>query len=100
MQPIPKGPCLFSTIKRDGQSGKATIRPSALRSMLDERVGDYASNDADWDRVSTQLNAQSRGIHGRVCFRGSRWQSEVERRATPAVAVGPDPAAMRFGSSP
>src|ERR1700722_14915508 len=40
----------------------------------------------------------SRGIHGRVRFRGSRWQGEVERRSTAAVAVavGPDPAALRF----
>ena len=29
-------------------------------------------------------------------FRGSRWQGEVERRATPAGAVGSEPAAMRF----
>jgi hypothetical protein len=65
--------------------------------ILDERIGDYASNDADWARVSTLLNAESRGIHGRVCFRGSRcWQGEVECRATAAVAVGPDPSAMRF----
>src|SRR6201996_5253355 len=40
--------------------------------------------------------AESCGIHGRVCFRGSRWQGEVERRAPPSVAVGPDPSAMRF----
>ena len=39
---------------------------------------------------------ESRCIHGRAGFRGSRWQGEVERRATPAVAVGPDPSAMRF----
>src|SRR5258705_2059976 len=39
---------------------------------------------------------ESRGIHGRACFRGSRRQGEVERRATPAVAVGPDPSAMPF----
>jgi hypothetical protein len=44
-------------------------------------------------RTIRQL-AESRGIHGRVCFRGSRWQVEVERRATPSVAVGPDPSAM------
>ena len=46
--------------------------------------------------VPTLLNAESRGLHGRVCFRGSRWQGEVERRAAPAVAVGPNPAALRF----
>jgi hypothetical protein len=34
-----------------------------------------------------------------VCFHGSRWQGEVERRAMPAVAVGPNPAAKRFGNS-
>src|SRR6266481_4640512 len=64
--------------------------------MLDERIGDYASNDADLARVPTLLNMESSCIHGRVCFRGSRWQGEVERRATAAVAVGPDPPAMRF----
>jgi hypothetical protein len=40
-------------------------------------------------RLPTLLNAESRGIHGRVCFRGSRWQGEVERRATRAATVGP-----------
>jgi hypothetical protein len=35
-------------------------------------LGGYASNDAGWARVPTLLNAESRGIHGRVCFRGSR----------------------------
>ena len=40
------------------------------------------------------LKGESRGIHGRVCFRGSRWQGEVERRATPVVAVDPNPAAL------
>ena len=35
-------------------------------------------------------------VHGRVCFRGNRRQGEVERRTKSAVAVGPDPAAMRF----
>ena len=53
-------------------------------------------NDADWARVPTLLNVESRRIHGRVCFRGSRWQGEVECRATAAVAVGPDPSVMRF----
>src|SRR5271167_3725751 len=51
-------------------------------------------NDSDWPREPTLLNAESRGISGTVCFRGSRWQGEVERRATPAVAVGPDLSAM------
>ena len=46
--------------------------------------------------VPALLIAESRGIHGRVCFRGSRRQREVERRAAPAVAVGPNPAACRF----
>jgi hypothetical protein len=41
-------------------------------SVLDERIGDYASNDADWPRVPTLLNVESPGIHGRVCFRESR----------------------------
>lgn len=45
---------------------------------------------------TTLRNAESRGIHGRVCFRRSRRQGEVERSAAPAVAVGPNPAAMRF----
>ena len=52
--------------------------------------------DADWARVPTLLNAESRGIHGSVCFRESRRQCEVECRAATAVAVGPDPAAMRL----
>jgi hypothetical protein len=46
--------------------------------------------------VPTLLNAESSGIQGRVCFRGSCWQGEVEGRATLAVAVGPDPSAVRF----
>lgn len=41
-------------------------------------------------------DAESRYVDGRVCFRGSRWQGEVERRAASAVAVGPNPAALRF----
>jgi PIN domain len=53
-------------------------------------------NDSDWPREPALLNAESRRIPGTVCFRGSRWQGEVERRATPAVAVGPDLSAMRF----
>jgi hypothetical protein len=64
-----------------------------------DRLG-TASNDADRTREPTPLNVESRGIHGRVCFRGSRWQDEVERRATPVVAVGPDPSAMRFDERP
>src|SRR3984885_2763611 len=63
---------------------------------LIERLSDFSSIDVDWARVATLLNAESRGLHGRVCFRGSRWQGEVERPPTPAVAVGPDPSAMRF----
>src|ERR1700728_4451786 len=70
-------------------------RPSALRSMLDERIGDYVSMTPTGP-APTLLKAESRGMHGRVCFRGSRWQGEVERRATPAVAIGPDSSAMRF----
>ena len=46
--------------------------------------------------ATSLLSIESRGLHGRVCFRWSRRQGEVERRATPAVAVGPDPSAMRF----
>jgi hypothetical protein len=56
----------------------------------------YASNDADLTRESTVRDAESRCIHGRVCFRRCGRQCEVERRAKPAVAVGPDPSAMRF----
>src|SRR4051812_27032502 len=44
----------------------------------------------------TLLHAESGCIHGKVCFRGSRRQGEVERCATLAVAVGPNPAALRF----
>src|ERR1700735_4285383 len=44
----------------------------------------------------TLLNAESCDIHGSVRFRGSRRQREVECRAATAVAVGPDPAAMRL----
>ena len=51
---------------------------------------------ADCDDYWTLLNAESRGIHGSVWFPGNRWQGKVKRRAAPAVAVGPDPAAMRF----
>jgi hypothetical protein len=58
--------------------------------------GDGVANRPKSVRVPTLLNAESRGIDGRFYFRWSRWQGEVERRATPAVAVGPDPAAMRF----
>jgi hypothetical protein len=47
-------------------------------------------------RTHSLLNAESRGIRGRACFRRSRRQAEVERRATSAVAVGPDPTALRF----
>src|ERR1700747_345825 len=53
-------------------------------------------NDPDSPAYPPLPNAESRGILGRVGFRGSRRQGEVERRATPAVAVGPDPSAMRF----
>jgi predicted permease len=61
--------------------------------QAEDSIGSLASPT---DLNGNLLNAESRGIHGRVCFRGSRWQGEVERRATPAVAVGPDPSAMRF----
>jgi hypothetical protein len=44
------------------------IRASSPQIMVDECVGDYASNDADWARVPTLLNAESRGVHRRVCF--------------------------------
>jgi hypothetical protein len=40
------------------------------------------------ERRGCRMADESRGIHGR--------QGEVERRTTPAVAVGPDPSAMRF----
>jgi hypothetical protein len=63
---------------------------------LDERIGDFASNDADLTRVPTLLNAESRGIHERVCLRRSRWQVEVERRASSVVGCGPQSATMRF----
>jgi hypothetical protein len=53
-------------------------------------------NDSDWPREPTLLNAESRGIRGRACFRANRRQGKVERRAAPAVAGGPDPSAMRF----
>src|ERR1700676_1580323 len=59
-------------------------------------MADNASNNADWARVPTLLNAESRGIHGRVRFRGGRRQCEVECPAATAFAVGPDPAAMRL----
>ena len=42
----------------------------------------------------TLLNAGSCGIYGRVCFCGSGWQGEAERRAGPAVAVSPNAAAL------
>jgi hypothetical protein len=42
------------------------------------------------------LNAESHGINGRVCLRGSRWQGEVESRAVALAAAGPNPAALRL----
>jgi hypothetical protein len=33
--------------------------------FLEKCLGDYASNDADWARVPTLLNAESRRIHGK-----------------------------------
>ena len=62
--------------------------------MLDERIGDYESNDADWARVPTLLNAESRGTRGRVCFRRSHWQGEVEGRARSVVGRHPHLSAM------
>ena len=35
-------------------------------------------------------NVESSGIRRRAYFPGSRWHGEVERRAVPAVAVGPN----------
>ena len=58
--------------------------------------GDRRNVHADRARVPTLLNAESRGIHGKVCFRGSHWQGELKRRAAPTVAVGPNSAALRF----
>jgi hypothetical protein len=46
------------------------------------------------EAVPTLLNAESRSIHGRVCFSESRWQGEVEPRTRRFVAVGPNPTAV------
>jgi hypothetical protein len=44
------------------------IQASRSEILVDECVGDYASNEADWARIPTLLNAGSRGVHRRVCF--------------------------------
>jgi hypothetical protein len=56
-----------ATSVRSGAAG-GRFRYGILHLIL----GEYASNDADWARAPTLLNAESRGIHGRVCFHGSR----------------------------
>ena len=67
---------------RTQKSGK-----SCVRTVLVSELGDYASNDSDWARLPTLLNAEPRGIHGRVCFCGSRWQGEVERAPHPPLPL-------------
>jgi hypothetical protein len=43
-----------------------------------------------------EWSADSRGIHKRICFRGCRWQGEVERRASPIIAFSPNPPTVRY----
>jgi hypothetical protein len=75
----------------------ATGRAQMLRRLSQTLYcadGTLLAVHAGWARVPALLNAESRSIHGRVCFRGSRRQGEVKRRAAPAVVVGPDPSAL------
>jgi hypothetical protein len=56
----------------------------------------YGQQEMSASGAPTLLNAELHGIHGRVCFRGSRWQGELERRASSIVRCGPDTPAMRL----
>jgi hypothetical protein len=60
-------------------------------------LGDYASNDADWARMPTLLNAESRGIHGRIRFLGTA-HSLLIHRFMRLVQIALDPS-VTFGNT-
>jgi hypothetical protein len=61
-----------------------------------ERFQDGRAIVFEDSEYSQEAFGQIKRIHGMICFCGSRWQGEVERRAKSAVTVGSDPSAMRF----